>query len=646
MRLSLGFRVFIGFLIINLLYIAVLIIAIVRLNDVGQKSRVFSDVYLPLYKYVQRIESSRGLKHEELKKALELKNSEEKINAIEAYATSFENTNNELLTRIKSLVEISKKLLYDSGEEKSYQQLVERIASLEQKSELYSKAIERLSESMKLGIYPGPIDYWVPVDNSENTLKREQKILIMQVEGLMRLLINRIGSVQRAIRWQLIIFTILAFMVSVVVVLVIENRLKRINRFSDLLSSMVLRGEFKPVNVVGDDEVSDFINNINKLTSELMRIQKETEGNRDQLIAMTSNLRRMNSELLFLKSYNESIINSIRSSIIILNEKFTIVRFNPMAKNMFKISEECIDKDFFSVFKSLDNADLRLLIKDAIASKRMSVLQEVPFSISDAQMRLNIQIAPFLGESEELKGVVVMIEDVTEIVKTRRLLSQSERLATIGRMAAQLTHQIKNPLSTISLNIELLQEDTEKGKIEKEMFLKKLVLIRREIEELIRMSNEYLQFARISDSRPEDIDINLLIKSIIEFYDMECRSKRIDVEQRLSSDTGSIKGDVAQLKQAIINIFVNAMESLRDGGRIVISTSRKDGYVRIEISDNGKGIEEVMLKYIFDPFYSSKEGGAGLGLSIASQIIEQMGGKIECHNNADSGAIFTINLPI
>lgn len=646
MRLSLGFRVFIGFLIINLLYVTIFIISIIRLNDIGQKSRVFSDIYLPLYKYVQRIESSRGLKHEELKRALEMKDREEKVRAVDAYASSFRNTNNELTTRIKNLIEVSRRLLQDSGEERAYQQLVERINSIEQKSEQYSRSIEKLAESMRLGIYPGPIDYWVPVEGTENMLKREQKILIMQVEGVMRLLINRIESVQRDIRWQLIYFTILVFIISVAVLITLEKRLRRINRFSRMLNTMLLRQEFSPVKVVGDDEVSDLINNINKLTSDLIRIQKETEGNRDQLISLTTNLRRINSELQFLKSYNESIINSIRTAILVLSERLLVVRFNPAARTLFGISDDCIGRDFFEIFKGLDNEDIRGRISEALLGRKMSLLQDLPYNLRDRQMVLNVQIAPFVGELEELLGIIITMEDSTEIIRARRLLSQSERLATIGRMAAQLTHQIKNPLSTISLNIELLQEDAEQERVDKNSFLKRLRIVKREIEDLINLSNEYLQFARISNIKIEDININYLIKSIIEFYQIECVSRGIDVIENTSENTGSIKGDIAQLKQAIINIFVNAIESVTDGGRIVISTERKNGHVSIGISDNGKGIDESAIPYIFDPFYSNKEGGAGLGLSIAHQIVEQMGGRIDCTNNKDRGATFTIIIPV
>ncbi|MGB9601132.1 MAG: hypothetical protein ACPL7I_11310, partial [Myxococcota bacterium] len=171
MKFSLGFRVFIGFLIINLLYITILIIAISRLGDIGRKATIFSDVYLPLYKYVQRLESSRYLKFEELKKNIELKDKDEKINAIEAYYSSFTNTNNELIVRIKGLLSMSEKAFFLSDEEKSYLQLLDRIKSLEQKSEQYNKAVEKLIESIRLGIYPGPIDYWVPVENTENILR-------------------------------------------------------------------------------------------------------------------------------------------------------------------------------------------------------------------------------------------------------------------------------------------------------------------------------------------------------------------------------------------------------------------------------------------------------------------------------------------
>ena len=645
MRFSLGFRVFLGFLIINVLYILILIIALIRLADIGQKSRVFSNVYLPIYKYIQRIESSRNIQHEELKKSLELKEKDEKLNSIKAYASSFSNTNNELLTRIKSLLDMFDKLMVSSGEEKSYQQLQDRLKSIEQKSEQYLKSIDKLVESIQLDMYPGPIDYWVPVENSESILRKEQKIFIMQIEGLTRNLITKIESDENSIRWQLIIFTILAFVVSVFVLVSIEGRLSKIVRFSSKLNSMILRHQFEPIKAADEDEISDLINNVNNLTLELLNIQKETEENRDQLIGLNTNLRKLNSELEYIKSFNESIINSIKISILVLNEKLQIIKYNPVSESMLGLCETHLHKNFCEVFQGISSDSLKESLNRALYENRMSILQEVEFKRGDTRLILDVIISPFLGESRELKGILLMAEDRTEIVRTRRLLEQSERLATIGRMSAQLTHQIKNPLSTIDLNLEMLSEDIQSDNVKRDEFLKRISIIKAEIENLIGLSNEYLRFANISDVGIEGIDINSLIKSIVDLYQIECQNSRISVELDLSDSMPEIKGDKNQLKQAIVNVFVNAIESLKNGGRIGIKTYTLDGFVYIDIRDDGEGIDREVIEHIFDPFYSTKEGGAGLGLSISAQIIEQMRGKIICKNNPDKGVTFTFRLP-
>jgi len=646
MRFSLGFRVFLGFLIINLLYILILIVALIRLSDMGEKSRVFSNVYLPIYKYIQRIESSRNIQHEELRKSLELKEKDEKLNSIRAYASSFANTNNELLTRIKSLLNIFERLMISTGEEKSYQQLQDRLKSVEQKSEQYLRSVDKLVESIQLDIYPGPIDYWVPVENSENILRKEQKIFIMQIEGLMRSLITRIESEENSIRWQLIIFTILAFVISVLVLLSIERKLSRIVRFSSKMNSMIMRHQFEPIRVPDEDEISDLINNVNNLTLELLNIQKETEENRNQLILLNTNLRKLNSELEYIKSFNESIINSIKISILVLNEKLQIIKYNPVSESMLGLNEAQLQKNFCEVFQGISSDSLKESLNRALYENKMSILQEVEFRRGDSRQILDIIISPFLGESREIKGILLMIEDRTEIVRTRKLLEQSERLATIGRMSAQLTHQIKNPLSTIGLNLDMLTEDMESGSINRDSFVKRISIIKGEIENLIHLSNEYLRFANISDVVIEGIDINNLIQSIVDLYQIECQNNRISVELSLSRSIPEIKGNKNELKQAIVNVFVNAMESLKNGGKILIKTYESEGSVFIEISDNGNGIDEDIIPHIFDPFYSTKEGGAGLGLSISAQIIEQMGGKIACKNNPDKGVTFTFRLPI
>lgn len=646
MKFSLGFRVFIGFLAINLFYILILIVAIIRLNEIGERASLFTNIYLPLYRYVQRLDSSRYITFEDLKNAIEQKGEGEKAGAIESYYQNFKNNSLELLVRIKNLLNIAENTSGLPKEEDSFNQLRRRVESLEQRTEQYNKAVEKLIESIKLGIYPGPIDYWIPVENAEGTLRKEQRILMMQTEGLMRILIRGIEEEENRIRWQLIIFTVIAFLVSVIVLISIERRLGRITRLSSRLDSMILNQQFEPLKTAEEDEVSDLVNKINNLISEFSRIQRETDYNRDQLLTLTTNLRKLNSELEYIKSFNESIFNSIKVPIFVLNERLELIKCNPASKSTFSIDETAKGKDISFLIPKLNDEEIKKLFHDALFEKKTQLLEEINLGDSNRQLIADIIISPFLGEGGEVRGVILIIEDRTEIIRTRRLLNQSERLATIGRMAAQLTHQIKNPLSTIGLNLELIRDDILEARYNREDHLKRLHIIQEEISNLVRLSDEYLRFARISNPRLEDIDINRLISGIAELYSLECRSKNIKLRLSLSDRTPVVKGDYNQLKQAIINVFVNAIESLKNGGEIKLQTELSDGFVNISVSDNGEGLSEASIKHIFDPFYTTKEGGAGLGLSIAAQIIEQSGGRITCENNPDKGATFRIRLPV
>ncbi|MGB9600976.1 MAG: sensor histidine kinase, partial [Myxococcota bacterium] len=416
---------------------------------------------------------------------------------------------------------------------------------------------------------------------------------------------------------QLIIFTLLAFVISLIVLISIERRLNKIVRFSSKLDSMILRQQFEPIRSADEDEISELTNNINNLISEFLKIQRETEENRNQLLGLTANLRKLNMELEYLKSFNESIINSIKISIIVLNENLEVIRFNPVAKNIFGVGEEVLNRRLFENFPSLDNERIRDAIKVALFERKMNLVEEQNFVSGDKQLIFDIIISPFVKEMGEVKGIIMMFEDRTEIIRTKRLLNQSERLATIGRMAAQLTHQIKNPLSTIGLNIEFIRDDLLENKIDTGDFIKKLNLIQSEIENLVRLSDEYLRFAKISNTKIEDIDINALLSSVVELYMPECKNKNVRIDFNLNEKVDRVRGDYNQLKQAIVNVLINAIESLSNGGVITISTNNVDGFVVIDISDDGRGIDEAVIKHIFDPFYSTKEGGSGLGLFIA-----------------------------
>src|SRR5438105_2271828 len=217
-------------------------------------------------------------------------------------------------------------------------------------------------------------------------------------------------------------------------------------------------------------------------------------------------------------------------------------------------------------------------------------------------------------------------------------LLRSERLAAIGRIAAQITHEIRNPLSSISLNAEELGERAPQAR-------ELCDAIVREVDRLTAITEEYLRFARLPKPQMQRSDVNDVVRDLLEFVRPELVAAGVQVEQRLSPELPQVLADVAQLRQLLLNLVRNAREAMPGGGGLRVSTRGGEGSVEIEVRDTGPGIDPARLQRIFDPFFTTKERGTGLGLAMAQEIAQEHGGQLTCQSTPGSGTTFTLRLP-
>ncbi len=218
----------------------------------------------------------------------------------------------------------------------------------------------------------------------------------------------------------------------------------------------------------------------------------------------------------------------------------------------------------------------------------------------------------------------------------------SEIAAAVGGFA----HEIKNPLSTIKLNLQLLSEDWQSpGTQAERRSLKKLEVIKREIERLNDTLDSFLRYARIARFEPVKCDVNNVVNELTQFVAPEAAANGVDIVRYMSSDLPPAMIDVRLLKQALLNLVLNAEHAMEQGGRLEVRTSFGDGLIRIEFIDTGKGIAPNVLPKIFDAFYSTKKSGTGLGLATTRRIIERHGGTIDVMSELGSGSRFVISIP-
>ena len=244
-------------------------------------------------------------------------------------------------------------------------------------------------------------------------------------------------------------------------------------------------------------------------------------------------------------------------------------------------------------------------------------------------------------------GTVLTSHDITERKKLEQQLLHSERLATIGEMSAKVAHEIRNPLSSISLNTELLYDEISKGNVEEKSDAENLIQsILNEVDTLTEMSDVYLRFARFPRLDTKPASVNTILIELSKFFSKERVQRGITLKESYAPDLPLILLDANQIKQAFLNILKNSFEAMPEGGKLSISTRLKDNCIEVWITDTGSGISKEDIQRVFDPFYSVKADGTGLGLALTMKTVEGHHGEIICKSTIGKGTTIVISFPV
>lgn len=245
--------------------------------------------------------------------------------------------------------------------------------------------------------------------------------------------------------------------------------------------------------------------------------------------------------------------------------------------------------------------------------------------------------------SAELETTTRQLEKVyRELQASFEQIKRADRLSAIGQLAASLAHEIRNPLASIEGAANII----ESAQTSEDVRAGSLNIIRKESRRLNRLLTNLLDFARPRRPEFQSVDLSRLIDSVVALVDHSARQSSIEIRKNLAAVLPPVESDPEQLKQVLLNLTINAMQAMPEGGRIEISARPAESGVRIAVRDQGPGVAEEDLEKIFDPFYTTKEAGTGLGLSVAHQIVVQHGGMIKAERNPGRGMTFSLVLPL
>ncbi|MET0404656.1 MAG: ATP-binding protein [Cystobacter sp.] len=228
-------------------------------------------------------------------------------------------------------------------------------------------------------------------------------------------------------------------------------------------------------------------------------------------------------------------------------------------------------------------------------------------------------------------------------------LMRAEQLAAVGRISAQVAHEVRNPLSSIGLNVELMQDAfahaTFDSPAEERESRELLAAVTREVDRLTEVTDQYLRMARPPQPSLEPTDVTEVLASVLDFSREELERAGVEVVREPAPEPPRALADEGQLRQVFLNLLRNAREAMMGGGRLTISTQVNALEVQVSLSDTGRGMTDAVRSRIFEPFFTTKEDGTGLGLAVCQQILQAHGGKLACHSEPGRGTTFFVRLP-
>ncbi len=339
----------------------------------------------------------------------------------------------------------------------------------------------------------------------------------------------------------------------------------------------------------------------------------------------------------------DSTMDSLQGGVIVVNKNNKIIRSNRTAARI--LESHLSDSQEKNVWEYVNEIPVRNFIAAAIQNESGRISKEFNLCTDDKTKYIEVVVLPLVKE-KKIKGTVITIYDITEKrkeeIKTRRL----ESLASLTNVAAAVAHEIKNPLAAISIHLQLLKKITVNNAPAEEKTKKHIFVIEEEIERLNKIVVDFLFAVRPLKFEFAPVDVNSVLKNLCETFFDEFDGKGITMSLNLAENLPKIQGDERFLRQVFMNILTNAGAAMPSGGFLDIATNAKTDFITVTVSDSGQGILPENLNKIFEPYFTTKHDGTGLGLTIAYKIIKEHGGDISVYSDFGMGTSFRFMLPI
>jgi len=355
-----------------------------------------------------------------------------------------------------------------------------------------------------------------------------------------------------------------------------------------------------------------------------------------------SSLEQKAVQIERLKDFSENIVESLNVGVLAVDLEGCVESWNTQLEHMIGVARH------EAVGHKLEEA----LPPDLLAEVAARAADEHVSSIYKFHLRnrggralvVNVSIAPLVGKAGERIGRLILLDDITQRVRLEEQLVQTEKLTSLGLLAAGVAHEVNTPLAVISNYIQMLAKQLP-GDDPRHQLIDRIVKQTFRASEIV---NNLLNFSRTTSAEFTEVDLNTVVEETLSLVSHPFRTARVTVIRALQKELPPVLGSNNRLQQVFLNLFMNARDAMPNGGMLEVRTAANNGYVEIEVTDTGMGIPRENLMRIFDPFFTTKSSGrgTGLGLSVSYGIIKEHAGKIDVRSTPGKGTSFRLEFPV
>ena len=348
-----------------------------------------------------------------------------------------------------------------------------------------------------------------------------------------------------------------------------------------------------------------------------------------------------------VKGLARNILHSIPTGVLTIDQTRRVTAINPMAERILGVTaDSALGMEISRLFSRHD--PISRCMQEAVDRGEFVRNLDIQYPPIDVRW-VRLTTSPLADHERRRTGVVILLQDVTDLLVLEEQLRRGEKLSALHTLSAGVAHEIRNPLSALDLNLHLLHEEVTAEPVNQEPVQRYLEIVNTEVRRIRGIVDNFLRFARPTSLVLGEVKLDEVVRHIVELVKYEAQERGVEIAVDFPTDLPDVWGDETQLGQIFLNLMINAVQAMPEGGTLRIlgknGTAAGRSTIDVSVTDTGVGITKADLSKVFEPFFSTKPSGNGLGLAIAYRIVEDHHGTIRVTSQEGVGTTFALSFP-